>query len=35
MFAALIVLAVFTVLLHACVDRAARELTERMAETAG
>ena len=30
MFAALIVLAVFTVLLHASIDRAARRLTERM-----
>jgi putative hydroxymethylpyrimidine transport system permease protein len=35
MFAALIVLALFTVLLHAAVDRAARRLTERMAESAG
>ena len=34
MFAALIVLAIFTVLLHAAVDRAARHLTERMAEAA-
>ena len=34
MFAALIVLAIFTVLLHAAVDRTARHLTERMAEAA-
>ena len=34
MFAALIVLAVFTVLLHAAVDRAARRLTERMSDAA-
>jgi putative hydroxymethylpyrimidine transport system permease protein len=34
MFAALIVLAVFTVLLHAAVDRAARGLTERMSDAA-
>jgi putative hydroxymethylpyrimidine transport system permease protein len=32
MFAALIVLAVFTVLLHAAIDRLARRLTERMSE---
>jgi putative hydroxymethylpyrimidine transport system permease protein len=34
MFAALLVLAVFTVLLHAGVDRAARRLTERMSDAA-
>jgi putative hydroxymethylpyrimidine transport system permease protein len=34
MFAALLVLAVFTVLLHAAVDRAARRLTERMSDAA-
>ena len=35
MFAALIVLALFTVLLHAAVDRAARRLTERMSDASG
>ena len=35
MFAALIVLALFTVLLHAAVDRMARSLTERMSDTSG
>lgn len=34
MFAALIVLAIFTVLLHAAVDLAARRLTERMSDAA-
>lgn len=33
MFAALLVLAVFTVLLHAAIDRAARRLTERMSDS--
>lgn len=33
MFAALLVLAVFTVLLHAGIDRAARRLTDRMSES--
>jgi putative hydroxymethylpyrimidine transport system permease protein len=33
-FAALIVLAIFTVLLHAAVDRAAHRLTERMTDAA-
>lgn len=35
MFAALLVLALFTVVLHAVVDRVARVLTERMSDTAG
>lgn len=35
MFAALLVLALFTVILHAVVDRVARVLTERMSDTAG
>lgn len=35
MFAALLVLAVFTVLLHTAVDHGARRLTERMSDSAG